>query len=83
MTDLEVLDSPRTYVNLINVYRKNKATAHLNGSYNYINFKAQEEQITQGKTDETLIPTALVISCGYSIDMLGGDHNFLKPYRGR
>lgn len=79
MSELEILESPTSYVNLINLYRKNKALIEKGTTYNYIDIKEQEKITTKKEVEANLIPTALVISCGYSIDMLGGDHKYIKP----
>lgn len=79
MTELEIWDNPETYVNLINLYRKCKSKVDLSSSYNFIEIKEQEEKLKDKKSDNSLIITALLISCGYSISMLGGDPEILKP----
>ncbi len=83
MTELEILDSPETYVNVINLYRDCKSLVDLNTSYKFIEVKEQEETLLNRKVDKKLSSTALLISCGYSISMLGGDPAVLKASKSR
>lgn len=83
MIELEILDNPETYVNVINLYRKCKSLVDLTTSYNFIEVKEQEKISLGKKVDKKLLSTALLISCGYSISMLGGDPTILKASKSR
>ncbi len=81
MTELEILDNPETYVDIINLYRKCKSLTDVKASYKFININEQEENIRKEKVNNSLIPVGLLISCSYSIMMLGGDPDILKPIK--
>lgn len=81
--ELEILENPEIYVNVINLYRMCKSLVDLNTSYNFIEVKEQEKKLLSKKVDKELSSTALLISCGYSISMLGGDPEILKPSKSR
>lgn len=81
MTEFEIFDNPETYVNIIDIYRKCKSVTDIKDSYKFINVNEQEEQISKKKLDNDLVAKGLLISCGYSIMMLGGDPDILKPIK--
>ena len=51
MSELEILESPTSYVNLINLYRKNKALIEKGTTYNYIDIKEQEKITTKKEVE--------------------------------